>query len=299
VAALFVTASPAQQQDGLVQRHVEWYTSHKPVEKGEIRIEGHGSKLHDGEFSFDFAAYHLTGGEAIHISVKDGTEQNLRVIDPLDGNTSAPKPPASNLVWRVARENERIQLSAEFIDKNLAWVILSRPPQETAKSCDPSSALLASAALTFKVPISVVEESLETWSNQASADGLHLVHWNPNADPQTRCRAWRFDQAAVLRAKLRTDSHLLAAVKDVTPPDKLKALYWETANTRVTLGAISAEDKEWTTAHDYFQQALTELDRAGPDPGETEKKQLDTQRMQLLMLDRAVQNLKLQGPLEK
>jgi hypothetical protein len=271
IAGSFISISNAETADAQVQGRVEWATSHKPVENGEIRIDGpkgHLSRfLHEGNFWFDFAAIQLSGGEFIHISIKDGSNQNLRVILPWEGDTFAPKPPISSLVWKVARRDEGIQASADLTGQYLAWEIVRQPPLEVASFCDPSPRLIASAASTFKIAPEKFEDYLQTWSMESSGPP---IHWTPTADPQTRCRGWRSDQTFALRQKLRADSDLLGRVKDVTPPDQLQPLYMETAKTRTSLGAIYFEAKDYDAAQTYFQDASIEFDHAGP--GSTEQK---------------------------
>jgi hypothetical protein len=280
-AVFFVSTSVAQQNGAVVQGRVE-YSDHTPV-IGSIRIDGPAKPgkseaqgvsrfLRDGEFSFDFAPFQWTGGEKIHISVKDALFEDLKVTNPPNGDDYAPKPPMSGVVWQVARpvarQGERTELSSDLTGKYIAWVIVQQSPQEVASSCDPSPRLYLNAEATFMLSPQIIEESLEKWSTDNPKDG---AHWSPNADLQTRCRGWRSGQIVALNRKLQTDANLLQTVKDVTPAEHLQPLYLETAKTNTALGAISIEVQDYDAAQKYLKDALLELDHAGPGSTETKK----------------------------
>jgi hypothetical protein len=272
-AAFFASTLAAQQNGAVVQGRVEWYGNHKPVDKGEIRIDGPNRKggtrfLRDGgEFSFDFAAYQLKGGDQIHVSVRDQSFEELKLIDPLEGDTFAPSPPYSGLVWKVARPGEQVQLSAELTGKYVVFWTVHQSPQELAGSCDPSPDFYAKAEAALNLPPQNVADSLEKWSIVEEGG----AHWVMTADPQTRCRAWRSNQIVVLRRKLQADHKLLVTVKDATPPDQLQPLYLETAKTNAALGAISVGSKDYDGAQTYLQDALTEFDHAGAGSADAKK----------------------------
>ncbi|SPF53807.1 exported hypothetical protein [Candidatus Sulfopaludibacter sp. SbA4] len=272
---LWTAVATTAAQQTVVSGRVQWYGSHQILPTGEIRIEGHGSKvLRNGEFSFEFSVYHLTGGQKIHIAIKDGSYQSLRVIDPFDGDLYAPAPPVSDLIWFVARPDERIVADAKLVDQHVASMILRESPDTIATSCGPSQVFVDTAVSAFKVTPETVEQILENWSDQVAAEDTqqgHALHWSATADTQTRCNTWLALEKGALSRKLKADTILLDQAKRATPADQLEPLYLEVGESLTRLGAFSLRGKDYRGAQQEFLAALNTLTLAGPESNGSKK----------------------------
>lgn len=204
------------QSTHTVAGKVTWYRDGTPLTKGEVRIDGHGSKLlqGDGSFQFDFDAFDLTGGESIAVSVSDQSGL-LRVIDP---PKFAPKPPKSDWALSVAKLTEAVAVSTSLTVKFVAESSLGQAPDLVANSCSPDW-LLVPAAQQFQVTPQVFQTSVEAWAAQ-----LGETWPDQSAAPGTRCSTWRKLQRVALMQKLGTDQNLLNQVKSTTAAYKLEPL---------------------------------------------------------------------------